>query len=202
MQREDWDARYAASDLVWGIEPNRFVAEAFAERPAFGHALDLACGEGRNAIWLASLGWSVTAVDFSGVALERARSLAERAGVVVDWVLADVAGWRPEPGAFDLVLISYLQVPPGDLRAVVGHAASALRAGGGELFMIGHAVRNLEEGVGGPRDVRVLWDPDTLAGLLREHGLAVDRCEEVLRPVADGDPERPAIDVLAQARRP
>jgi SAM-dependent methyltransferase len=199
MERQDWDARYAAADLVWGIEPNRFVAEAFPQRVDGGRALDLACGEGRNAIWLASRGWKVTAVDFSHVAIERARSLSASEGVAVDWIEADVASWQPEAGAFDLVVISYLQVPEAVFRTVLAHARAALRTGG-ELFGIGHAVRNLEEGAGGPRDARVLWDADTVATALRDIGLEVDRCEEVLRPVADAP--RPAIDLLVRAHRP
>jgi len=202
MRKEDWDERYAASDLVWGVDPNRFVAEALGGRPARGRALDLGCGEGRNAIWLAGAGWTVTAVDFSRVALERARELARSAGVAVELVEADVAKWSPPPGVFDLVLVSYLQIPADALRAVIAHAAAALRPHGGELFMIGHALRNLAEGVGGPRDPRVLWDPEPLAAMLREVGLEVDRCEEVLRPAAGQEAERPAIDVLVRARRP
>lgn len=64
MDSAGWDTRYGATDLVWGGEPNRFVAEEFTGAPP-GRALDLGAGEGRNAIWLASLGWQVTAVDFS-----------------------------------------------------------------------------------------------------------------------------------------
>ena len=76
MDRQGWNERYAAHDLVWGAEPNRFLAEELAALPAQGRALDLACGEGRNAIWLAKRGWQVTAVDYSSVAVERARRLA------------------------------------------------------------------------------------------------------------------------------
>lgn len=199
VERQDWDTRYAASDLVWGVEPNRFVAQAFSERVDGRRALDIACGEGRNAIWLASRGWQVTAVDFSHVAIERARTLSASEGVPVEWVEADVVTWQPEAGAFDLVLISYLQVPALAFRAVLARAGAALRPGG-ELFGIGHAVRNLDEGFGGPRDARVLWDADVIASALVDLGLAVDRCEEVLRPVADAP--RPAIDLLVRAHRP
>ncbi|MBW2282173.1 MAG: class I SAM-dependent methyltransferase, partial [Deltaproteobacteria bacterium] len=79
MKRQDWNTRYSSADLVRGSEPNRFVAEHLGdvEPGTQGRALDLACGEGRNSIWLASQGWRVTAVDFSDVAIERARKLAE-----------------------------------------------------------------------------------------------------------------------------
>jgi SAM-dependent methyltransferase len=200
MEREDWDARYGSSDLVWGTEPNRFVASAFGEAPAAGRVLDLACGEGRNAIWLATRGATVTAVDFSGVAIERARSLAERAGVDVDWRVDDVVQWRAPARDFDLVLISYLQIPMAPFGRVLDHAAAALRPGG-EVFLIGHAVENLTDGVGGPQDARVLWEAEGLGEMLEELGLGVQRCENVERPVAGRDDSRCAIDVLARATR-
>ena len=79
MDSAEWDARYAAADLVWTAAPNRWVEAEFADlRP--GRALDLACGEGRNVLWLAGRGWQVTAVDFSGVALAKGRHAAQAAG--------------------------------------------------------------------------------------------------------------------------
>jgi len=201
MDSAAWDERYAAVDLVWGSEPNRFVAEALGARGPRGRALELACGEGRNAIWLAKRGWQTTGVDFSGVAIERARKLAAEAGARVEWVCADAAEHEVEPGAFALVVISYLQVPAAERRAVLARAAAAL-APGGTLFMIGHARRNLEDGVGGPRHPEVLWDPAELATELRAAGLEVARCEEVLRPVEVEGEAREAIDVLAEAQRP
>lgn len=201
MDREGWNERYRAAELVWGAEPNRFVARELGGRAPAGRALDLACGEGRNAIWLAKQGWSVVGVDFSQVAIERARQLAADAGVEVDWVCADAAAYAARPGAFALVLIAYLQVPAAERRAVLARAAAAL-APGGELLLIGHALRNCREGVGGPRDPAVLWEPDELAEELRAVGLQVERCAEVPRPVEVEGEEREAIDVLATARRP
>ena len=75
MEREQWDERYRADELIWKVEPNRFLVEEVAGLVP-GRALDLACGEGRNALWLAERGWQVTAVDFSAVGLEKARRLA------------------------------------------------------------------------------------------------------------------------------
>ena len=107
MQREDWDRRYSGRELIWTAEPNRFlVAEASDLEP--GRALDLACGEGRNAIWLAERGWRVTGVDFSEVALAKAAQPAASRGVEGEWVAADLVSYRPEPGAFDLVLAGHM----------------------------------------------------------------------------------------------
>jgi SAM-dependent methyltransferase len=200
VDRSDWDARYAGCELVWGAEPNRFLAAELGCMEARGSALDLACGEGRNAIWLAARGWRVTAVDFSEVAIERARRLAARQGVRVEWLCDDVTAFEPPRGAFQLVVIAYLQLPMTERRGVLAHAASAL-APGGDLLMIGHARRNLSGGVGGPRDPAVLWDPDEVAAELEALGLAVERCEEVQRPAATPEGVGQAIDTLARARR-
>jgi len=118
MERDDWDRRYGASDLVWTAEPNRWLVAEAAGLPA-RRALDLACGEGRNAVWLARQGWQVTAVDFSPVALEKARRLAAGSGGPgVDWVEADVHTYRPKPAGCDLVLLAYLHLPGSDRCAV------------------------------------------------------------------------------------
>jgi SAM-dependent methyltransferase len=204
LDRNDWNARYAATDLVWGAEPNRFIVAELEGRTSRGRALDLACGEGRNAIWLAEQGWAVTAVDFSDVAIERARKLSARRGVDVEWLCADLASYKPPEGAFQLVVIAYLQLPGSELREVLARAAAAL-APAGELLMIGHARRNLSGGVGGPRDPAVLWTPDGIDEALRALGLNVDRCEHVQRSVDAPDaPDVPraAVDVLARACRP
>lgn len=73
VSRAHWDERYGTAELIWKADPNRFLVEEL-EGLAPGRALDIACGEGRNAIWLASMGWEVTGVDFSAVGLAKARS--------------------------------------------------------------------------------------------------------------------------------
>lgn len=198
-RRDRWDQRYADSDLVWGLEPNQFVARELAALAPSGRALDVACGEGRNVIWLARRGWRGVGVDFSSVAIDRARKLAASAGVDVELVCADITTWRIEPSAFALVVIAYLQLPSEEMQAVFRRAAEGV-APGGELFAIGHAVRNLDDGVGGPPDRDVLWNGDAIAATLREAGLEVGRAEEVLRAVEGSD--RSAIDTLVRAHRP
>lgn len=197
VRHDDWDRKYAERELLWSAEPNRFVAEELATLPP-GRALDLACGEGRNACWLARLGWRVTGVDFSAVALERARAAADRDGVAVEWVLADVLDHQPNAGAYDLVLIAYLQLPAGEFARVLDHAVAALAAGG-TLLVVGHDLRNLAEGTGGPQDPSVLHSPEGIvAGL---DGLHVLRAERVRRPVDTPDGPREAIDTLVRATR-
>ena len=198
-KRELWDQRYAASDLVWGAAPNRFVEAEFSGVKPRGRALDLACGEGRNTLWLAQQGWRATGVDFSRVAIERGRQLAARGGIEVELIEADVTRWSPEPATCSLVLVAYLQIPRDDRRRVWAHAAAAL-APGGELFAVGHALRNLREGSGGPQDPSVLWDPDELVAELGAVSLAALETEERTRPV-DGA-ERDALDLIVRARMP
>src|SRR5690349_828683 len=101
-----WDERYSESDRIWSGKPNvALVAQVAGLRP--GRALDLGCGEGADAVWLAKQGWQVTAVDISGVALERAASHAAEAGVTIDFQRRDLATSLPE-GEFDLVSAQFL----------------------------------------------------------------------------------------------
>lgn len=196
MESQEWDERYVGRDLVWTAEPNRFVVAELQDL-APGRALDIASGEGRNAVWLASRGWQVTAVDFSAVGLDKGPRLAEQAGVVVEWVCADVRDYDPEPGSFQLVLIAYLQLRETELDGVLRRAVTAL-APGGILLLVGHDVTNLAEGTGGPQDPAVLHTPESITRSLA--GLTVVRAERVGRPVA-GSP-RDAVDTLVRAVRP
>jgi len=200
MDREAWNERYRSKDLVWGAAPNAFVAENFSDRPAAGRALDLGCGEGRNAIWLAKRGWRVTAIDLSDVAIDRARDLAAREGVEVDWVCADLTKVELERDAFAVAVVSYLQIPTDERRHVVRSVGAAL-APGGRLFMIGHALRNLTEGFGGPSSPAVLWDPIDLRDEVHAASLELERCEEVIRVVENESGTHEAIDVLVEAHR-
>lgn len=199
MDRHDWDERYGGPDLFWGGEANRFLAEEVADlRP--GRALDLACGEGRNAVWLAERGWQVVGVDFSAVGLAKARRLAAERGVEVEWLQADVVAWAPPPGSFDLVVALYLQLVPEERRRVLAHAATSLRPGG-TLLVVAHDRTNLNEGVGGPQDPSVLYDPDEVAADLS--GLQIERAERVRRPVsADDGTTAEAVDTLVRAAKP
>ncbi len=197
MDRESWNERYAGSGLLWTAQPNRFLASDVAELSA-GRALDLGCGEGRNAVWLAERGWAVTGVDFSDVGLAKAAGLAAERGVSVDWVQADVRDYVPEPGAFDLVAVLYLHLPPAERRAVLARAAAAV-APGGVALVVGHDTSNLADGYGGPPDPAILFTPEEVAAELP--ALRAERAERVRRPVTSPDGEVEAIDALVRARR-
>lgn len=192
MDAEAWDERYRVADRLWSSTPNIFVADRLADQEA-GAGLDLASGEGRNAIWLAERGWDMTAVDFSSVALDRGRAISDR----VHFVEADVLSWEPDR-TFDLVLIAYLQIEAEPLSELVGRARGWLDEGG-ELFMVGHDISNLDEGIGGPQVAELLWDLDLMLEWLGDLRLIEGGVSP--RPVeVDGD-VRHALDTLVRARR-
>ena len=203
MDSEAWDERYAASELVWSREPNQFVAAELADLTP-GAAVDLAAGEGRNAIWLASRGWSATAVDFSQVALDKGARLAADAGVEVTWACADATAWQP-PAPVDLVVVAYLQVPADDRRRAVRGAVGML-APGGTLLLVAHDSTNLTEGTGGPQDPSVLMTAEDVLDDLSGLDVEVVRAERVAREVrsADehgGEERRTAWDCLVRVVR-
>ena len=193
--RDDWNRRYSDTEQLWTATPSRFLVAETAELPP-GLALDLACGEGRNAVWLAEQGWDVVGVDFAEVGLDTARRLATRRGVGVGLVRADLLAYEPEPLRYDLVCVLYLHLPADDRRRVLARAAGAV-ALGGTFLLVGHDLENLEHGHGGPSNARVLFTAAEVADELP--GLELVKAERVLRPV-DGA-ERPAIDALVRARR-
>ena len=197
-KRESWNRRYAAADGVHATAiPNAFLMAEVADL-APGAALDLACGAGRNAVWLAERGWRVTGVDFSDVALGMARDLAASRGLDIEWIDADVVTWTPPTDAYDLVCALYVQLPADERRTVLRHAVDALRPGG-TLLVVGHDLLNLTEGWGGPSQADVLYTPDELAAEI--DGLAVEKAMRVRRRVDDGGGAREAIDALVRARR-
>ena len=187
MDAHAWDERYAAAELVWSAEPNRFVADGLADLPP-GRALDLAAGEGRNAIWLARRGWEVTAADFSQVALDKGRRLA--GDTTVRWVCADATTWS-ERAAYDLVVVAYLQLPAAGRGAAVRAAYHALWPGG-TLFLVAHDSTNLVEGTGGPQDPDVLYTAEDVLADLAGEGFDTIHAGRVARAVGEGHGEEPA----------
>lgn len=199
MDAAAWDERYAASGLVWSAGPNTFVVDEVAGLTP-GRAIDLAGGEGRNALWLAEQGWDAELVEFSGVALEKARAIAEQRGVTVTTTLADATA-APDLRPADLVLVCYLQLPAEPLARALGHAAS-LVAPGGTLLVIAHERDNLEHGHGGPPDPAFLPTVDEVLAAVDGHGLTVERAGQVRRAVDTDEGPREAIDLLVRATRP
>lgn len=199
LDQQAWNERYQGTELVWSAEPNRTFADEARSLPP-GRALDLAAGEGRNAVWLAERGWAVTAVDFSDVALAKATRLAASASVDLATVVRDLADYVPPPQTFDLVAVIYLQLP-SNLRTLVYRRAAEAVAPGGTLVVLGHDTTNPEVGYGGPRDVDVLFSPDDVCADIGGSGLTVEKATRIERIVDTPDGERTAIDALVTARR-
>jgi SAM-dependent methyltransferase len=187
----DWDERYAERQQ-WSSEPNALIAELLTGLPP-GEAVDLAAGEGRHALWLAGLGWRVTAVDFSAVGL--ARGAAQPGAERVSWVTADVTTWTAPPASQDLVVVAYLHLSQDDTVAVLTRAVGWLRPGG-RLLVLGHDLANIDHGVGGPQEPTILHSVDRLAPVAEL--LTVDRLEQVRRETPAGT----ALDTLLWGRRP
>lgn len=201
MDREAWDARYSEKELLWTAEPNRFLVQIAADLDP-GSALDLAGGEGRNAVWLAERGWRVTVLDWSRVALEKGRTLAGARGVATEVVFmeADLLDWAPVQAHADLVLVIYLQIPSPHREEVWRNAAAAVRPGG-RLVVIGHDSTNLTAGYGGPQDSAVLYTAGEVAAVIGED-MVVERSERVERPVDTEDGMHVALDNVTVAVRP
>lgn len=174
-----WDAHYATKHRLWSGNPNRWlVAEAAGLTP--GRALDAGCGEGADALWLAERGWQVTGIDVSGVALERARAAAERAGTAdrITFGLGDLRTAAPPVRAYDLVSAQYLHLPSAVRRPAYAALADAV-APGGTLLLVGHHPRDLDGPMPRPQDRDLFADEQELAAALdgrdREAGADVGR---------------------------
>jgi SAM-dependent methyltransferase len=194
----NWDRRWTDKLLHAHGEPSSVVLDAL-EGLAPGRALDLGCGNGRHAMWLAERGWRVTAVDFSTEALRQARDRAAATGVEVDWVKADLAAYEPERLAFDLVLVAYLHVPEHERVPIHARAAAAV-ARGGTLLLVGHDLTNIGTGAPGPTNPSLLYTPTGIVAELAD--LEIECAEQVRRPteLEDGTPVE-AVDALVLAKR-
>jgi SAM-dependent methyltransferase len=197
VDAQAWNERYRGTELMWSAGPNQFAEAELADLPP-GRAVDLAAGEGRNAIWLARRGWQVTAVDFSQVALDKGRRIA--GDLPVAWVCADATTWR-EDASYDVSLLAYLQLPAAERRAAHRNAFAALRSGG-TLLVVAHDSTNLAEGTGGPPDPDVLFSADDVLADLDGESFEVVRAGRVGREVAQPDGgSRTAYDALVRVVR-
>lgn len=183
------DARDRGRDHATRV-PNPAVIEAVSALPP-GTALDVACGTGRHALWLAERGWQVTGLDFSRNALAVAAGESRRRALPVRWVLGDARVWTPPDDGYDLVTMAFVHLP-----SVLSRAARWLRPGG-RLVVVGHAVRNATDGSGGPRDPRLLHDVVDVAARVTGARLRVLVAREVERPVDGGV----AVDAVLVATR-
>jgi SAM-dependent methyltransferase len=199
-QATEWDARYSERDGArWSGRPNgRLLAEVASLTP--GRALDVGCGEGADAIWLARSGWTVTAIDISDVAVIRAREAAELAGAVVEWVCGDALRTPFPAGSFDLVSMQYPALPKAAGEAAVRALLETVRSGG-LLLAVYHDLsdEHREHMKSRGLDPADYVDADDLAGLLGDE-FTIEL--HAVQPRVDPPPDNPHIaDVVLRARR-
>jgi SAM-dependent methyltransferase len=177
-----WDERFSEPGYAYGTEPNDFLVSV-ADRIPRGRVLCLAEGEGRNAVYLAELGYQVTAIDNSAVGLAKAEALAEERGVEIETVNADLAEYTLEPGAWQGIVSIFCHQPPL-VRAALHEQCLRGMAPGGVFLLEGFTPRQLELGTGGPKNRELLMELDILRQELP--GLRLEIGREIEREVAEG----------------
>ncbi len=172
FNEEFWDERYRSRGALWSGNPNpQLVTEAADLAP--GTALDVGCGEGADAIWLAERGWRVTAVDVSTVALERgAAQAAERDAAVarrINWLHEDLTAWVPAEASYDLVSAQFMHLPKKPREALFRALAAAV-APGGSLLIVGHHPSDLQTTIPRPPLPELLFTASDIVALLDPRG--------------------------------
>ena len=196
MTAAQWDERYRAQPDIWTKEPNAELAH-FAGELEPGRALDVGAGDGRNAIWLATQGWAVTAIDLSAVALERADERAADRGAQLECVVAD---WREHDlgeATFELVVVSFMHPQPDERGLLFERVARAL-VPGGHVFTVG--VILADHGRRGPPDAERLYTLERVQHAL--HSFELLRCEQHTYEQEHSSGRRDVTDVVAIGRRP
>jgi len=157
-----WDQRFSEPGFLFGTEPNAWLASQRALFEPGKRALAVADGEGRNSVWMAQLGLQVDAFDISPVGMAKARALAERQGVAVNYHVSDCEGWNWEPGVYDYVVGIFIQfADPAMRERLFANMVRALKPGG-YLLLQGYTPRQLEYKTGGPGIVEHLYTPELL----------------------------------------
>lgn len=177
-----WDERYSSSRYVYGTQPNDFLAANASRIPA-GRVLSLADGEGRNGVYLASLGYQVTSVDASPVGLGKAARLAASRGVPLETIVADLAVYEPAAASWKGVVSIFCHLPE-PLRRVVHERAIRALAPGGVFVLEAYAERQLEFGTGGPKSLDLLLSLEELRSELS--GLDELHAGEFVREIHEG----------------
>lgn len=177
-----WDEEYSVEEYVYGKAPNDFLSE-MSDSLKKGDVLCLAEGEGRNAVHLALQGFTATAVDSSGVGLAKADKLAQESGVSIQTVLADLADYRIEEGAWDSIISISCHLHQDLRRRLHRNVVTGLKKGG-TFLLEAYTPKQLEFMTGGPPSAEYLMElavlKEELAGLEFVHG------KELVRDVVEG----------------
>jgi SAM-dependent methyltransferase len=164
--QQTWGARYAESDRIWSGLPNQRLVEEVADLEP-GRALDVGCGEGADAVWLAERGWRVTALDVSEVALSRVRAHAAEAGVAdrLQFLHHDLVGGGRAPGRYDLVSVFFFQPLPSQFGELYGGLADLVDPGG-SLLVVGHHPDDVDTGARRPHGPQLMFSPERVVEIL------------------------------------
>lgn len=194
-----WNQRYQGPDYLFGTAPNAFLASQRERLAAGGSALCIADGEGRNSVWLASIGLAVTAFDFSPVAVAKAQQLAQRAGVTVDYRVQSLSDWVWQPEAYDVVAAIFVQfAPPAERERMFAGIVQTLKPGG-LLLLQGYRPEQLDYRTGGPSALENLYTEALLRDSLRDLEILQLRSHDELVDEGSGHRGMSAlIDVVAR----
>ena len=200
---EYWEQRYSGAEPIWSGRVNTQLAVIAADLPP-GRALDLGCGEGADALWLAERGWQTTGVDIAATALQRAARAASERGLdpdLVRWQQADLATWTPD-GRYDLVTASFMQSPLEFPRAEVLRRAAGAVAAGGHLLVVSHAAPPPWAQGLDPETHHFLSPAQEVESLALEQDFSVVVAEERTRPATGPDGEEAELtDTVVLVRR-
>ena len=182
--REFWDQRFAAPEYIFGTEPNAFLSAQAQRFKSGDRVLDVACGEGRNSVWLAKLGCQVTGIDISPLALAKARRLADTHGVKVEYREADIRDWHWQPARFDAVVCVFIQFAEPAQRTRLFEGIETTLTPGGLLALQGYTPKQLEYRTGGPPQADHMYTQ----ALLRQafHNLDILHLREHEATLAEG----------------
>ena len=198
---EWWDEHYESAPALWSGKPNPVLVAEITDHPP-GRALDVGCGEGADALWLAGRGWQVLGTDVSQVALDRAAAAVDAGGFSdqVMWVQHDLLVWTPPPRSFDLVSAQFFHLP-ADLRPQVYVRLADAVAPGGTFLVVAHHPSDLDTTMSRPPVEELFFTADELAELLVDEW-EVQIAEARPRTAVDPDGRTIAIsDTVLKARR-
>ena len=180
--RDFWNEKYANTDYAYGTEPNEFLASAVAKLNR-GETLSLAKGEGRNAVWLAQQGFTVSSIEQSEKGVANTLRLALQRGVIVMAERGELETFNIQPNSWDLVVSIYAHTPQELRRKLHRQVVAGLKPGG--VFILeAYTPAQIPNNTGGPKDVSLMPTAELLRSEL--HGLVFDHLEEIERDVVEG----------------
>ena len=199
--RDFWDERYSGSERIWSGRPNpRLVEHVSALAPRT--VIDVGCGEGADAVWLASRGWEVLGVDVSGVALDRAQEHAVGAGVAdrTSWRQLDLVAGERLPVTADLVSVQFLHLPESVFADVYAGLAASVRPGG-RLLVCGHHPADASTGLRNERLAHLLFTPEQVTAVLDPEEWQIEVADAPTREVQSEDDPITVTDSVVLATR-